>query len=437
MRYRKTEVNALVLGLVLILAIVSVMADTEAIVEPVLKPDPAILDKLAALGDNSSCILEGTKVMAEGLGDFAKGSHNMAKTGPSGRGYSAKMAWMSDRKRAFFCGASRQVPHCLNDAWEYDLAANTWVLLYVPDYNDVEAYGESAIAKAAEYDKQTLVLKDGWLRTKNGGPAEPSHTWWGLTYDPGIKAAIWHCRRGTTIRHKEKLAAIGAKEEDLYTGPPMWAFYPYKKKWEPLPSAQPWPPKNWYFANSLEYIPELKGSVLQHQRQSWLFDADKKAWKELPAKSGWLPLESVVCWDPGRKMLIGHSGDPNPHKKEDAGKYVTVHNPLKDGVLSAWDVGVYGGPPEMPLGHDAHTIMYFDVVGKVALLYERQTNAIWAYNPDEKKWTKLTPQGPTVAFNYVGGGEETVGYYDPERNVFVVIGHGRAWCYRYKKAEKK
>jgi len=114
---------------------------------------------------------------------------------------------MPDRKRAFFCGANHGSPHRFNDAWEYDLASNTWVLLYTPDYNDR--------GPITDYDKKTLVLDKGWLRTKKGGPAHPAHTWWGLTYDPKMRAALWYCA-WPSYRLQAKLDAIGAKKEDLY-----------------------------------------------------------------------------------------------------------------------------------------------------------------------------------------------------------------------------
>jgi hypothetical protein len=71
--------------------------------------------------------------------------------------------------------------------------------------------------------------------------------------------------------------------------------------------------------------------------------------------------------------------------------------------------------------------MYFDPVGKLALLYERETKAIWSYDPGKIKWTKLTPQGPPPPFE---PRERAVAYMDLARNVFVVIGYGRVWCYR-------
>ena len=199
-------------------------------IDPVLKPKPAVVKAINGLGDNSACLLKDVTIIEE-LGDFAKGWHKMKTTGPCGRDFTIKMAWMEDRKRAFFCGANHGSPHRFNDAWEYDLPSNTWVLLYVPDYNDR--------GKVGEYDKKVLVIKDGWLRTKKGGPAHPAHTWWGLTYDPKLKGAVWYCA-WPGYRLQAKLDAIKKTKADLYKGPPIWVFYPYEKKWEPMPTEKPW-----------------------------------------------------------------------------------------------------------------------------------------------------------------------------------------------------
>ncbi len=382
-------------------------------VEPVLAPNPTVLRTLAALGENSSCVLGDPKVIHKGLGDFAKGWHRMKTTGPGGRDFTIKMAWMPDRKRAFFCGANHGSPHRFNDAWEYDLASNTWVLLYVPDYNDR--------GKVGEYDKKTLVLKDGWLRTKKGGPAHPAHTWWGLTYDPKIKAALWFCA-WPGYRLDAKLKAIGKTRADLYKGPPMWAFYPYEKKWEPLPSAKPWPRSK--FGASLEHVPALGGSLWQYGSESWLFDASKKSWKRFGGKAS-LPIETLVCYDPTREMMIAHRG---PRKKDPPR---TWHCSLARGAPAGWEQVVEKAG--LPNGHDARSFMYFDPAGRVALLYERSAKTIWSYDPDKKKWTRLAPRGPAPPF---GAKERVVAYLDPARNVFAAIGYDKVWCYRYKQAKK-
>ncbi len=382
-------------------------------VEPALQADPAVAEALARLGDNSATLLGDPTVMEE-LGDFAKGWHQMKKQGPTGRDFTIKMAWMPDRKRAFFCGANHGSPHRFNDAWEYDLASNTWVLLYVPDYNDRGAI--------TDYDKKVLTLDDGWLRTKKGGPAHPAHTWWGLTYDPTIRAAVWYCA-WPGYRLNAKLEAIGKTKDDLYKGPPIWCFYPYEKKWKPMPTEQPWPRSR--FGASLEYIPALGGSLWQHGDNGWLLDASKRTWTTMAGKGASLPIETLVAHDPGRKLLIAYRG---PMKDK---SYATWHNSLADGKPAGWVKQETKGD-EFPTGHDARSFMYFDPVGKVVLLYDRGDKTIWSYDPGQVKWTKLAPDGPAPPF---GDRERVLGYMDPARNVFAVVGYDKVWCYRYKKSD--
>jgi len=319
------------------------------------------------------------------------------------------MAWMPDRRRAFFCGANHNSPHRFNDAWEYDLPSNTWVLLYKPDYNDR--------GPITEYDKQTLVLKDGWLRTRRGGPAHPGHTWWGLTYDPKLKAALWYSA-WPSYRLDKKLEAIGASREDLYKGPPLWAFDPAHRRWSPLPTNEPWPRNA--FGSSLEYIPGLGGSLWQYRDHSWLLDAKDRTWKFLGRSKAPLPIETLVCYDAGRELLIAHRGayKDNPPR--------TWTMSLKSPADYQWRQVAQGN--DLPNGHDARSWMYFDPVGGVALLYERETKNIWAFDPAKAKWTRLEPRGPRPPF---GPKERVLAYMDPARNVFVVIGYDKAWCYRY------
>lgn len=380
-------------------------------VDLALEPNADVLATLAALGDNSCCILDKTRIVQD-LGDFAAGWHRMKETGPGGRDFTIKMAWMPDRKRAFFCGANHGSPHRFNDAWEYDLASNTWLLLYTPDYNDRGAI--------TDYDRQTLVLKDGWLRTRKGGPAHPAHTWWGLTYDPELKAALWYCA-WPSYRLQDKLDAIAVKKEDLYPGPPLWAFCPEEQRWEPIPTEKPWPENA--FGASLEYIPELGGSLWQYRSRTWLLNSSQKTWKLLPTDQTALPIETLVCYDRQRQLLIAHRGPANESLPR------TWHMSLAGGQPRGWEKVLEAA--DLPNGHDARSWMYFDPVGKVALLLERSTMALWSYDPAERQWTKLTPRGPAPPFETR---ERVVAYLDPARNVFVAIGYGRVWCYRHKRS---
>jgi hypothetical protein len=411
---KKLMIPALAGLLLLITAATSAAEKENDKVEPVLPANPEVLAKLKALGENSSCVLGNPKII-EKLEDFAKGWHRMKETGPCGRDYSNKMAWMPDRGRAFFCGANHGSPHRFNDAWEYDLPSNTWVLLYVPDYNDR--------GKITDYDKKTLVVKDGWLRTKKGGPAHPAHTWWGLTYDPTIKAAVWYCA-WPSYRLKAKLDCIGAKKADLYKGPPIWVFYLKEKKWQPMPTAKPWARTS--FGASLEYVPMLGGSLWQHHGGSWLLKAKEKTWKALPKSKVSLPIETLICHDPGRKIMIAHIG---PRKNT---MPRTWHFSLADGGKKGW-VKV-AEDNALPNGHDARSLMYFDPTSKKPLLYEIKQKQLWSYDPDAKKWEKLKPAGPPPPFK---DREKVVGFFDTIRNVFTVVGYNSVWCYRSKKVAGK
>jgi len=380
--------------------------------DPQIDPKPEILARLKALKAGEACLLPAPSII-EDMGNFAEGWHQMKKFGPEGRDYSIKLAWMHDRQRAFFCGANHQSPHRLNDAWEYDLAGNTWALLYAPDYNDG--------GKITDYDKHTVVLQDGFLRTKKGGPAHPAHTWWGLTYDPKLKAVVWYCA-WPEYRLKAKLDAIGAKAEDLYKGPPIWLFHPGQKKWEPLKTEKPWPRTACYGA-AMEYVEPLGMSVLLCDSSASALDPAAKTWRIAAGKGGEaLPIETLAYFDAKRMLLVAHNG------------------PIKDTKLcKTWAAKVEGGAvqpwikvletEDAPVGHDARTMLYYDPHSGDGLLFENATRAIWSFNPDAKKWTKLAPTGDKLTPEHKG---RIISYLDPARNVYVVLGSGWVWCYRHK-----
>lgn len=83
-----------------------------------------------------------------------------------------------------------------------------------------------------------------------------------------------------------------------------------------------------------------------------------------------------------------------------------------------------------PLGHDARSTMYYDPLSTDGLCYVNLTHIIWSFNVDAKKWTKLKPTGDTEIPQTK---QVLVSYFDPARNVYVVIGDNWVWCYRYKK----
>jgi hypothetical protein len=143
----------------------------------------------------------------------------------------------------------------------------------------------------------------------------------------------------------------------------------------------------------------------------------------MSVKGDALPIESLVCHDPGRQLMIAYRG---PLKD---GSHATWHNALAGGKPAGW-VKQAVAETELPVGHDARSFFYFDPAGRVGLLYDRGARSIWAYDPAAIKWTKLTPQGPPPPF---AERERVLAYMDSARNVFVAIGYNSVWCYRYKR----
>ncbi len=418
-------------------------------VEPVLAPDPQVTRVLAALGEDSAAMLPPIKT----TGDFnaVTREFKMEKTGPVRRNYCNKMVWAPDRKRALFCGGNHGAPHRLNDAWEYDLPSNTWVLLFAPDPNrDVNcaAIHEYKVKGRDGREKTYKVLA-----TERGGPFDPCHTWWGLCYDPGMKAMLWMdvvtFMRGAAmaklgvrpVGRDGKVGEVGkigrgeavwAHFEGIVQGPELWAFYPYEKKWKRVITEKPYP--GMMQGGSMEYIPELKGSVWYGNgwRWSgmWLYDYKTNIWKELKpngksrlyaAKKDFPRAELVTAYDSANRIVVAQYCKITYHYVPSTNKWSKVLEMPKDST-------------EVPYGHDAYSLFGYDPVGEVCLLLESKRGkpaALWAYSPAEKKWTKLSPKGPPPPTHH------QIGYYDPARNVFVVNSGATTWVYRCKRAGKK
>ena len=78
------------------------------------KDDPAIIEALRGLGAHSSWILPPVKVNAGGLT-----LHGVDKYGPGQRDYCNKMPYAPERRTALYAGGNHQVPHRMNDVWEW------------------------------------------------------------------------------------------------------------------------------------------------------------------------------------------------------------------------------------------------------------------------------------------------------------------------------
>ena len=188
-----------------------------------------VVAKIKALKSNQAVLLGRAKVVGN-FNQVAK-RWNLHKTGPRGRDFTIKMVWAPERQRSLFCGANHGVPHRLNDVWEFDLAALSWIMLYAPDNpRDYTGLGK---------DFSDVEFKDGILVTKRGGPAIIAHTWWGLTYDPKSRMMLF---MNTWVTNKKKMVELlGGDPSKLYSGPPLWAFSPESGQWRMLktPSSGP------------------------------------------------------------------------------------------------------------------------------------------------------------------------------------------------------
>jgi hypothetical protein len=387
-------------------------------VTPELAPDPKVTAVLDALGDKSSATLPPIKTVGE-WNETTK-LYGMEKTGPVGRDYCVKMVWAPERKRALFCGANHGSPHRLNDAWEYDLPSNTWAMLFAPDPN------KPGGAAFDPWAKKIAVVKDDVLMTQRDAPLDAWHTWWQLTYVPEMKAMIWANPPGCDDQANK---VLGTDTSKLYKGPPFWLFYPEEKKWKPLKTEAPYPPKIGG-AQAMEYIPELKGAVFYtsnwFSQGMWLFDPKTNAWKNLKPNNGEdmyhgknsARAEAVMAYDSENKVLVAQVGKTTYHY---------------DVATNAWSK-VLDEPKEsdkVPEGNDHTSPIGYDPVGKVCLLHSSATPDIaWAYSVKDKQWEKVKVNGPA------GPKGRNIGYFDPERNVLVINDRTTVWVYRHKKATK-
>jgi len=381
-------------------------------VKPVLKPDQKVMAILKGLGENQSALLPPLKT-AGPINALVR-KFGMHKNGPHCRNYCRKWVWAADRKRALFCGANAGVPHRLNDVWEYDLASNTWVLLYAPlvDFNRI----------SSEQKKELGVVKNGILTVKNGAPFDPVHSWWQITYEPDMKALLW------VIGNYNKCGHPHRKNKMPWGKLWMFAYYPAENRWDNFVPGKSHPPG--MNASILEYLPDRK-RVLWYTN-TWrggstsLFDGEKKTWKQLVGKSGIRGnpncpgSEAIAAYDSHRKMLVVHYGG-GTHKGKPRPK-VTYHFDVEKKTWKRALVAKQG-----PDGLDMRASMTYDRDSKRCFVIH---SALWSYAPGDKKWTRHAPKGPKPPNGML--------CYNPEHKVLMIkSGGNQVWVYRPEKVESE
>jgi hypothetical protein len=409
-------------------------------ITPELPPHPKVAKVLNSLGENTGALLPEAGLAGEFNGLARK--MKLDQKGPRARDFSVKMAWAPDRKRAFFCGSNHGVPHKINDVWEYDLAANTWVLAYGPTFDSRPGN--------PGFKPETVKEQDGVLRAQGGGPLLMGHLWWALEYDP-VRRAMLKMHRSVS---REKLNSLGSRKgaakkgsksgggrngSDTFSGALLWQYYPYERRWE-VAKVQGNRTSFNVPCSALSYVPELGGTVWWQTRtgkSGTLFPSKDKGQKDLEVRGGrdnFPQSDSVWAHDPVNRLIVAHGS-----KKE------TKRTHHYDIAKNTWTkvISVPKGARDVPHAHDANTLFGYDPVGKVCLIYapvtysrsakaEKSPHVMWSYSAVEKKWTKLPMKGAKPP----AGKKGPTGYFDPARNVFVLCLGRTVWVYRNKRAGK-
>ena len=379
-------------------------------IRPALDDDPAVLARLAALPAGHGAVLGEARLVGD-FNDTAR-RFNLHQTGPRGRDYSLKMAWAPQRGRALFAGANHGQPHRLNDVWEFDLGALSWVLLYPPDLpRDNAQLGK---------DASDVVVRDGVVQTRRGGPAILGHTWWGLTWDAARERLLW---MNVWVTKPEKLIEqLGGDPDTRYKGLPLWSFDPQRGQWTLLRSEGPAPRS--MFGGLLEYIEPLGGSVWHannwQSRGTWVFASQQNTWRNLAAnaESGDFNrqapgAEQVGYYDPQRKLLVVQRGRATFHFDVASAQWTRVRDEGKESDA-------------VPNGHDAHSAFVHDPVSGEGLFVDLRNGALWAYQPASHDWRRLTVQGEALP-----DGRRRLVYFDADHGVLTVIDGRRVWAYRH------
>jgi hypothetical protein len=381
-------------------------------IEPALATDPTVMRALARLERNQAATLGNARVVGE-FNQVAR-RFQLDRTGPLGRDYSIKMVWAPDRKRALFAGANHGGPHRLNDVWEFDLGALTWVLLYPPD--NPRSY--SGLGP----DASDVRFENGVLITNRGGPAVIGHTWWGITYDLPNRRLLfmnsWVTDQDAAVRQ------LGRDPADLYRGTPLWSFDPQRKQWDLLRTPKPYPRAP--FGGMLEFIPDLGGAIWHTNHwmmlATWLYRPQTGQWENLHTNAATKDFasaspktEQVGYYDPTRKIVVSQCAFETFHLDVTTRQWSKVSSrPERE---QAW-----------ANGHDAFAPMYFDPVSRHGLLVDFRTNALWSYDPASGRWAQLVPEGPLMPT-----GRKRLAYFDIEHGVLVVIDGTVVWAYRYSR----
>jgi hypothetical protein len=369
-----------------------------------LPPNAAALERIQSLRPNQSLRLGHAKVIGEFNATALE--FGLDRTGPRARDFCRKMVWAPERRRALFAGANHGTPHRLNDVWEFDLAAMSWLLVYAPDLP--RTYG------GLGPDASDVEFRDGVLMTRRGGPAVIGHTWSGLTYDAEQRGMLF--MNTWPINVDPLVKQVGGDPGQQYRGPPLWRFDAAARRWSVVKTPEPWPKAA--VGALLEWVPELGGSVWHLNNwqlsASWLLDSGHGAWRVIAdAKSS----PGFADHAPGRELVGYH----DPVRKRIVAQYRndTFHF---DTGTRRWARSVASGSVD---GHDAHTGFYRHPATGLGLLVDFRDGRLHAYDPDQARWRTIKPDGEPMP-----SGPRVLAFIDQQLNVLAVIDDTEVWVYK-------
>jgi len=340
-------------------------ANVEGVVRPQLESNTKTVRLVESLGTSEGARLPPFDVTGPARGLARHG--NFAMRGPGVRDYSNKWVWAPNRERALYAGGNHGAPHKFNDLWEYDLGANTWVMLYAPE-----------------------------------PCVEPSHTWWGLTYDIKRHRVLWMATRSDW-----PLAKSG--------GPPLMAFDTQAQEgWTHVATR---PDIRIAPGGSLTYLPN-RDRVLWYGN-TWHgaglheLHPDTGVWRQLLS-------QQHVYFDnpdsPGSAAIINHDSthdvlvaflDHGIHVYDvDENRWTRRHRDI------------------LPVRvREAGATTDYDPVNDVHMIYS--AGRLFAYHYDDDRLEELTDE-PIMEKR------TSAGYFDREHEVFVLYnGTPRVYVYRY------
>lgn len=419
--------------------------------------DPAIIKILAELGENEAVVLPASKLGPKATEKAAKGRY---QGGPGTRDYCNKMPYSTTRQTAIYAGGSHQT-YRPNDVWEYHLGSNTWHMLF-PHEGGNHAHIKGTLygvlrpqlggrkvsltqKQQAEWNttakwwKENVIVKDGVISTKSGGPIMPAHTWDAFTYDDQVGRLYWAsgAHPGGHPFYHAGLTGTPLEEVEAKMNPDntsMWMFDPAAEKWRVYRNTGEQPEFRGMGA-TMQYLSDLKQSIYYVAASNvspgafemWMFNAKTNQWKELKPnggksiselalKLGEAPMsEQQVAYSPTHKKLVAVL-------KNDTFVYDVSKN---EWAKVNTDDRIYG--------HDAKSTFVYDSNADLFILANpRHETPLAAFSLATKQWHVIKPTGADIPHKPYGAYK---GFYDPRLNVFAlhVEGKGTNWVYRAKK----